>query len=75
MTAPTTKPDRAIMNLNQYFLIKIAGETAEVAQIALKAAHFGLSDIQPGRAETNAERMYDEMNDRLWRSASTTLYR
>ncbi|MEW9586522.1 hypothetical protein ABQJ48_34455 [Paraburkholderia sp. DGU8] len=53
------------MNLNQYFLIKIAEESSEVAQIALKAAHFGLSEIQPGRTETNAERVYGELNDLL----------
>jgi NDP-sugar pyrophosphorylase family protein len=64
MTAPTTI-DGAMMNLNQYFLIKIAEEASEVAQIALKAAHFGLSEIQPGRAETNAERVYAELNDLL----------
>lgn len=53
------------MNLNQYYLIKLAEEAAEVAQIALKAAHFGLSEVQPGRAETNAERVYAELNDML----------
>jgi hypothetical protein len=53
------------MTLKQYFLIKIAEEAAEVAQIALKAAHFRLSEIQPGRPETNAERMYGEINDLL----------
>lgn len=54
-----------MMTLKQYLLIKIAEEAAEVAQIALKTAHFGLSETQPGRAETNAERMYGELNDLL----------
>lgn len=54
-----------MMTLVQYLLIKIAEEAAEVAQIALKAAHFGLTEIQPGRAETNAERVYGELNDLL----------
>jgi hypothetical protein len=54
-----------MMSLTQYFLIKIAEEAAEVAQIALKAAHFGLNEIQPGRTKTNAERMYCELNDLL----------
>ncbi len=65
MIAHTNKLDGAKMNLNQYFLIKLAEEASEVAQIALKAAHFGLSEIQPGRAETNAERVYAELNDLL----------
>ncbi|RKR46263.1 hypothetical protein [Paraburkholderia sp. BL17N1] len=54
-----------MMTLNQYFLVKIAEEASEIAQIALKTAHFGLSEIQPGRAETNAERVYGELNDLL----------
>lgn len=54
-----------MMTLSQYFLIKLAEEAAEVAQIALKAAHFGLSEIQPGRVETNAQRIYGELNDVL----------
>ncbi|CAB3730375.1 hypothetical protein [Paraburkholderia rhynchosiae] len=54
-----------MMTLPQYFLVKIAEEASEVAQIALKTAHFGLSEIQPGRAETNAERVYGELNDLL----------
>lgn len=54
-----------MMTLNQYFLIKLAEEAAEVAQIALKTAHFGLSEIQPGRTETNVERIYGELNDVL----------
>ncbi|HDR9501268.1 TPA: hypothetical protein QDC06_004564 [Burkholderia cepacia] len=52
-----------MMTLTQYVLIKIAEEAAEVAQIALKTAHFGLSETQPGRAETNAQRIYAELND------------
>ncbi|CAB3784670.1 hypothetical protein [Pararobbsia alpina] len=54
-----------MMTLSQYFLVKIAEEAAEVAQIALKAAHFGLSEVQPGRDESNAQRIYAEMNDLL----------
>lgn len=54
-----------MMSLTQYFLIKIAEEAAEVAQIALKTAHFGLSETQPGRDETNAQRVYAELNDLL----------
>ncbi|MFM0044095.1 hypothetical protein [Paraburkholderia sediminicola] len=54
-----------MMTLSQYHLIKIAEKAAEVAQIALKCAHFGLSEIQPGQALTNAERCYGELNDLL----------
>lgn len=52
-----------MMTLTQYLLVKIAEEAAEVAQIALKTAHFGLSETQPGRDETNAQRIYAELND------------
>lgn len=52
-----------MMNLKQFYLAKIAEEATEVAKIALKAAQFGLSEIQPGRDESNAERMYAELND------------
>jgi hypothetical protein len=51
------------MTLVQYHLVKLAEEAAEVAQIALKAAHFGLSEIRPGKEETNAQRIYGELND------------
>jgi hypothetical protein len=54
-----------MMTLSQYFLVKIAEEASEVAQIALKAAHFGLSETQPGREESNAQRIYAELNDLL----------
>lgn len=52
-----------MMTLTQYLLVKIAEEAAEVAQIALKTAHFGLSERHPERLETNAERIYAELND------------
>ena len=52
-----------MMNLQQYLLVKLAEEAAEVAQIALKAAHFGLSEVQPGTEVTNAQRIYAELND------------
>lgn len=54
-----------MMTLAQYLLVKIAEEAAEVSQIALKASHFGLSEMQPGRMETNAQRIYAELNDLL----------
>lgn len=54
-----------MMTLNQYFLVKLAEEASEVAQVALKCAHFGLSEIQSGQDLTNAERCYGELNDLL----------
>lgn len=54
-----------MMTITQYYLAKIAEEAAEVAQIALKCAHFGLSEKQPGQDLTNAERCYGELNDLL----------
>lgn len=54
-----------MMTLSQYYLVKLAEEAAEVAQIALKAAHFGLSERHPERVETNAQRIYAELNDLL----------
>ncbi|ARK89686.1 hypothetical protein BOC42_00420 [Burkholderia pseudomallei] len=53
------------MTLTQYYLVKLAEEASEVAQIALKSAHFGLSERHPERTETNAERIYAELNDLL----------
>jgi hypothetical protein len=52
-----------VKTLVQYYLDKVAEEAAEVAQIALKASQFGLSEIQSGKIETNAQRMYAELND------------
>jgi hypothetical protein len=52
-----------MMTLQQFYLTKIAEEAAEVAKIALKAQQFGLTEVQPGREESNAERMYAELND------------
>jgi hypothetical protein len=54
-----------MMTLQQYYLVKLAEEAAEVAQIALKAAHFGLSEVQPGTILSNGERICAELNDTL----------
>lgn len=54
-----------MMTLTQYYLIKLAEEASEVAQIALKSAHFGLSERHPERTENNAQRIYAELNDLL----------
>ncbi|WCM21387.1 hypothetical protein NDK50_08045 [Paraburkholderia bryophila] len=54
-----------MMTLTQYYLVKLAEEASEVAQIALKCAHFGVSEVQPGQSLTNAQRCYAELNDLL----------
>ena len=51
------------MNLVQFYLLKIAEEAGEVAHIALKAAQFGLSETEPGRLESNAQRLHGELTD------------
>ncbi|MFT4064335.1 hypothetical protein [Paraburkholderia sp.] len=54
-----------MMTLTQFYLTKISEEADEIAQIALKAQQFGLSEVQPGRDQSNAQRMYGEINDLL----------
>jgi hypothetical protein len=49
----------------QFLLNKLAEEASEVAQIALKTAHFGLDEVRAGQPLTNNERCYEELND-LW---------
>ena len=51
------------MNKEQYLLIKLAEECNEVAQIALKAAQFGLDNIKPEQLLTNRERLNSEIGD------------
>lgn len=53
------------MNRQQYLLNKLAEEAAEVAQIALKAAQFGLTETSPYHTDCNAERVHAELNDVL----------
>jgi hypothetical protein len=50
----------------QYLLIKLAEEAAEVSQIALKAAQFGLDEVyQEGDGRNNAQRVHGELDDLL----------
>lgn len=53
------------MNIQQFYLLKIAEEASEVAQIALKTAQFGLGEKHPALTETNAQRICAELNDLL----------
>jgi len=47
----------------QLLLGKIAEECVEVAQRALKAQQFGMSEVQPGQEFSNAERLRQEFVD------------
>lgn len=51
------------MNNAEHLLSCLAEECAEVAQRVSKALRFGLEEIQPGQAFTNAERIAQELND------------
>jgi hypothetical protein len=52
-----------MMNENQYLLIKLAEECAEVAQRAIKQVQFGKNEIEPGQNLTNGRRLLLELND------------
>ena len=51
------------MNAEQFLLVKIAEEAAEVAQIALKTAQFGSFERMNETTPTNVERLNGELND------------
>ncbi|MEM8499880.1 MAG: hypothetical protein AAF542_17790 [Pseudomonadota bacterium] len=51
------------MTLEQHLLGKLAEEASEVAKIALKAQQFGLHEVREGQSLSNAERIYEELND------------
>lgn len=51
------------MNRLQLLLNKLAEEGTEVAQIALKTAQFGLTEMCQGQHLTNAERTHQEIDD------------
>lgn len=53
------------MDMYQFLLIKLAEEASEVAQIALKTAQFGPSELCPGLTLTNVARIHEELNDLL----------
>lgn len=53
------------MNRIQYLLTKLAEESAEIAQIALKSQQFGVHEICPDLPESNIERVNKEFNDLL----------
>ena len=53
------------MNLEQFYLLKLAEECSEVAQRALKQMQFGKNEIQKDQALTNSMRLRAELNDLL----------
>ena len=52
-----------MMTLTQHLLGKLAEEGSEVAQIALKTQHFGLSEKCHGQPFDNSERTHQELDD------------
>lgn len=54
-----------MMNLEQFYLLKLAEECSEVAQRALKQMQFGKNEIQKDQALTNSMRLRAELNDLL----------
>ncbi len=53
------------MDLEQYYLCKIAEEASELAQIALKTQQFGLFEKHPDLTINNLHRLYSELYDLL----------
>ena len=53
------------MKLDQFFLLKLMEECAEVSQRASKTIQFGWDEIQPGQDKTNRERLQGEVYDLL----------
>lgn len=51
------------MKRMQLLMAKLAEEAAEVSQIALKTAQFGMDEQMPGQPFTNAERVNQELTD------------
>lgn len=52
-----------MMNRKQYLLMKLAEECCEAAQRALKQAQFGGDEIEPGKDQSNSERLLAEVVD------------
>lgn len=51
------------MNLEQFYLLKLAEECEEVAQRALKAMQYGFDESEPNQSLTNKQRLHSELND------------
>ena len=53
------------MNYQQYLLVKLAEEAAEIAQMAIKCSLFGYESVDPreNTGETNALKLFKELLD------------
>jgi len=51
------------MTREQFLLIKLSEECAEVSQRALKQIQFGINEVQEGNPFTNAQRLKSELLD------------
>jgi hypothetical protein len=54
-----------IVNLQEYWLTKLAEECDEVGQRVMKALQFSLDEVQPGQTDTNRQRIEAELRDLL----------
>lgn len=52
-----------MINKQDYFLLKLAEECAEVSQMVSKCLRFGMDNIKPGETLNNKERLIDELED------------
>ncbi|MEQ1644255.1 MAG: hypothetical protein ABL959_12480 [Pyrinomonadaceae bacterium] len=53
------------MKAQEYLMICVAEECAEIQQRITKALRFGLYEIQPGQPDNNLVRIREEFNDLL----------
>jgi hypothetical protein len=51
------------MNHLQFYLTKLAEESSEIGQIALKTSQFGPDSVAPGQYLNNFEHCHYELND------------
>ena len=53
------------MNYQQYLLVRLAEESSEIAQMAIKCSLFGYDSVDPREStgETNALKLHKEMLD------------
>jgi hypothetical protein len=53
------------MDKEQFLLLKVMEECAEIQYVCSKAMQFGLDEIKQGQKQTNKERLEDEIEDLL----------
>jgi hypothetical protein len=53
------------MNRQEYLIVKLIEESAEVIQRATKILTFGKDEVQPEQEKDNSERLVAEFNDML----------